>query len=206
MGKSTKLVPALILGIAALFAAANSARAMPITYTEEATASGSLNGVVFTDDTVVLTMSNVDTNNVTGGPLFVISGTATLSVNGGSPVTFTDPIQVFSNEFVSVAGFWDAGFTTPIDILDTSNAAFAAYDLKSFIGPISGAPIISAISFPTTGGAFILTNVGPVGGPTSTFTASPAIPEPSTFALFGAALAGLGVIRRRRNVLTNGRR
>ena len=112
MGKSTKLVPALILGIAALFAAANSARAMPITYTEEATASGSLNGVVFTDDTVVLTMSNVDTNNVTGGPLFVISGTATLSVNGGSPVTFTDPIQVFSNEFVSVAGFWDAGFTT----------------------------------------------------------------------------------------------
>ena len=99
MGKSTKLVPALILGIAALFAAANSARAMPITYTEEATASGSLNGVVFTDDTVVLTMSNVDTNNVTGGPLFVISGTATLSVNGGSPVTFTDPIQVFSNEF-----------------------------------------------------------------------------------------------------------
>jgi hypothetical protein len=193
-------LPVLALGIAEAALPTGPALAVPITYTEDATATGSLGGVAFTDAMVTLTMIN-DTTNVTNPSpgLFLNIGTATVSVNGDTPVAFTDSIAVFSNQTVSVGGFADVSFATPLDILDTTNAAFAAYDLKSFIGPLSGSPanIDFNVSFPTADGAFILTALA---GPASTFTATatPGVPEPGMLSLFGAALAGLGLIRRRK--------
>lgn len=177
MRESTRFIPALAFGVAGAILAAAPALAFPIIYTEEATGSGTLNGIAFTDESVVLSMSGVDTTNVGPGPIatsFIISGTATLSLNGATAVAFSDPIQVFSIESESTVGFWDANsnFMNPIDILATSNTAFAMYDLQSFIGPISGTPApFSTISFPTSGGLFKLSNVA---GDTSTFTAVPA--------------------------------
>jgi hypothetical protein len=215
MRKSTKFMPLLVLGIVGTIPAVSSAVAMPITYTEQATATGSLGGVMFTDESVLLTMGS-DTNNVINPVMGIFENVtnalvkATVSVNGASAVTFTDSIAVFVSQTPAPPGsLAQAGFadlTVGLDILDTANAAFSTYDLKSFIGPITGSPanIDFDQSFPTTGGAFILTGVS---GPTSIFTASTTtVPEPSTLALMSVAVGGLSVIRRRRKYLEDGGR
>ncbi len=53
----------LVLGVASIFSVVSPLVAAPVTYTEEATASGSLGGVAFTNADVVLSMTN-DTDNV----------------------------------------------------------------------------------------------------------------------------------------------
>ena len=63
MRKPTTFSLAPALGMTAMVFTAVPSLAFPITYTEQATASGSLNGVAFTDKTVLLTMTN-DTTNV----------------------------------------------------------------------------------------------------------------------------------------------
>ena len=91
MRKSIRFMPALALGIAGAILHGNSAVATPITYVEDATATGSLGGVAFTDATVTLTMMN-NTTNVTNPStgLFLNIGTATVSVDGAAPVAFTE--------------------------------------------------------------------------------------------------------------------
>ena len=144
-------------------------------------------GVGFENATVVLTMNN-DPTNVSGGPtLFDNIGTATVSVNNGAPLTFSNNIQVFANqsaqisstEFVSIVGFEDT--TVPsFDILDVVNTAFAAYDLRTSIGPILDeadmASFSPGVAFSTSGGDFILTGVA---SSVTTFTATTvAVPAP----------------------------
>jgi hypothetical protein len=197
MVEPIKFVPALVLSIASSLIAPSLSFAAPITYTEYATASGSLDGVSFTDETVFLSMSN-DTTNVTGGGLsnFDNVGTATVSVAGGPAVTFTDPIEVFSYQFspAPAVGFEDA--TTLHDILDDVSAFFSAYALTTSIGPITDASVInSGDSFATSGGAFVLNSAGD-----STFTATTtAIPEPCTWAMMLLGFAGLGFAGYRRS-------
>ena len=98
MGNRFAFVTALVLGGASTILGAPWSLASPITYTEQATAFGSLGGISFADESIVLTMHN-DTANVAGTPPRLFNdGTATVSVAGGMPVSFTDPIEVFSNQ------------------------------------------------------------------------------------------------------------
>jgi hypothetical protein len=59
--KPIGLLPGLVIGAASAILAASPSFAAPITYTEEATASGSLGGVAFTNADVVV---NSDTTRV----------------------------------------------------------------------------------------------------------------------------------------------
>ena len=192
MYETNRIITAVVLSIASIFMAASPSFGALITYTEHAIASGSLNGVSFTDATVFLLMNNNTTNITTNGPgVFQNVGTATVSVGGGPAVTFTDPIQVFSNQSDPAVGFEDPSMD---DILDDFSASFATYDLTTSIGPIVGSGVVTGSSFATSGGAFVLTRAGE-----ATFTAATtAIPEPSSWAMMLIGFAGLGYVGYRR--------
>jgi hypothetical protein len=102
----TGFLPALMLGVVGVVSTATPSLAIPIVYTEQATASGRLGGVAFTGAAVTLTMTN-DTTNVTGSaPIFVNVGALTVNVTGVGTGIFTDATQAVANQTfpVSVSG------------------------------------------------------------------------------------------------------
>ena len=192
------------VGVFALAAAA-SARATPITYTETATASGTLDGTSFTDATVTITLST-DTSTVVpdlaslGFDNTGVSTTVTVSGIGGSD-TFADVFEAFA--FPLGGGAGAAGITdvsgSNLVLLSTNNAAFATYNLKTAIGPLTGdeSGFNPGLAFATTGGQLTLNSLTPFA---STFTATVPAPEPATFTLTTLGLAGVVTRHRRRRV------
>ena len=164
-----------------------------------ATVSGTLSPVglpviTFAGATLILTGTG-DTANVTNGPPTFLNNltTATFFMGGVGAGTFTNPFHVFDNQTTNAAGFSD---NSPLDLLFTTNAAFASHALSTSIGPITGSSSInSGASFPTTAGALVINSVGT----TATFTATvSAVPLPGALPLFATGLAGLGLLGWRR--------
>ena len=186
MYKINPTAPAVVLSIVISFSAASPSFGSQITYTEQVTASGVFNGSLFTDADVLLTMNNNTTNvSTVDSDIFINSGTATVSIDGGTPFTFINPILVFSDQSLSVGGFSDSGENE--DILDIVSDSFATYDLKTSIGPLVGVGGVTGNSFPTTGGAFEPFLAGDV-----TFTATTTgVPEGSTWMMMLLGFAGL---------------
>ena len=150
----------LLFSMVTVLCTAGIAHAGPITYTISATASGSLNGVSFTNELVTLTM-NADTSGImsgmTGGlrSLFSIDGTVSLNVAATGSEPYGCNGRIRQNQ-VGVVGFTDetAG---PLAVLDTFDLAFSTYALSTAIGPVTDTSFInSGQSFPTTGGALII--------------------------------------------------
>ena len=201
-----KLTPCVLAAIISVLCVAN-AKASPITYTETATVSGTL----MTSPTQILIISNDlltltgtgNTTNITNPVSFAFLNnvTASFTLSSGGTVfqsgTFTDPIEVFDTQIASpvlpVAGFHD--LVNSQDILDTFNAAFASYDLRTSIGPITGPSFItkdSSLLTALTGEHLSFTSAGD-----ATFTAI-VTPLPAALPLFASGLVGLGLLGWRR--------
>jgi hypothetical protein len=178
----------------ALLGCVTPVQASPITYTETATATGTLGLLTFTDALVTMTLMG-DTSTVTHfGQFFQNfgSGPVTVNVSGLGTAIFNTTVVAFDDQNNSIAGLQD--FTSGLAILDTLNAAFGpyGYDLKSPIGPVSGG--IAAYNpdqtFPTSLGNFQLTSTS--GNSTFSATESPTpTPEPVSLMLIGTAVVGL---------------
>jgi hypothetical protein len=153
-----KFTRCVLAAIISLLCVAN-AKASPVTYTESAIISGSLNGVSFTDKLLAITGTG-DTAGISqdfpGHSPFLNFVTATFSVTAVGNGRFTDAIFVFDTS--GAAGFTDE--THLGDILDTLNAAFASYDLSTSIGPITGPSLHGTNPFLTTAGTLSITSAG----------------------------------------------
>jgi hypothetical protein len=190
-----KFAPCVLGAILSVLCVTN-AKASPVTYTESATVSGSLNGVSFSNDLLTLTGTG-DTTNITklsgasvNSPVTALF-TLSVSVAGVGSGTLTGPFEVFDVQSpADSVGFIPIGGP---DLLDTMNAVFASYDLSTSIGPITGSSFINPPhSFSTNVGALDITSAGD-----ATFTAV-VTPLPATLPLFAIGLGALGLLGWRR--------
>lgn len=192
-----RLLPMLALLVCSLVPL--TAMAGSITYTESFTASGTVNGTPF--DTVVSFTMTADPNQVfgncdgQGGIYCTPNGIAGVTIQGIGFGTFTNQFYVFDNQNNAVAGFSAIGVE---DIVDLSNTAFASYNLKSPIGPLS------ATFFFTDNGVQLGSSLGTIifdsfsGTPTFTASESGTTPEPGSFVLFGSGVLGFAITLRRK--------
>ena len=188
------------LAFAAALAAAmfglGQAQAAELFFTETTTASGSLNGVAFTNKLITFSGA-ADTSNI----FSLAPGASDLdvplsvTVQGLGTAHFTDEMIVFGTPIgvVHSVGFTDR--TLKQGLLNIVLPS-TSYDLSTPFGPVTGTTgIPKPLTFATDDGAFVIS-----GTPLSvTFQAVLApVPEPSTWLMMIGGLGMLGATLRRR--------
>lgn len=181
--------------VLALFAAALAASAAPLTYTLSSTATGVLDGVSFTNASVVVT----GTGDPSGAPT---SGNATYVALTSTSVSVAGASDTFTGVMTALSAVTNTGYFTIFNgipstggpsVLGLSNAAIKADSVLQPFGPLSG-PVYNPlnVSFATQRGSFILSAAG-----TATVVVAPvSTPEPSALAALG--LGAVAVLRRRK--------
>ena len=185
--------------------AASAALAGPITYTMNATATGTFAGTAFTDAAITVT-SIADTSNV-----FVASGTppdvnyeviafnSSISIAGFATATFTDQTYWYDPNGAGDIIFGDVKTGVGLDGILGFTRLFVgleSYNLESSFGPVSSPFDFETSVFddfrniPTSGGSLSLV------ASDDTFTAVAATPEPGTFLVAALGLFGVLVSKR----------
>jgi hypothetical protein len=193
-----KLAQSAAVLIAAGTLVAGSASAASLSFVEQTTGSGSLNGTSFTNALVTFTGAG-DTNDITllaAGVYAIVGIPVSVNVAGVGSDTFTDAVQLVSNQNQSDVGIGDSVINQAILFATVTNAG---YDLSTSFGPVSGPALLNpGLSFGTTNGSFDLTfvdtttyqaTVGPVTSPA---------PEPAAWAFMLVGFAAIGSAARAR--------
>jgi hypothetical protein len=172
-----------------------SANASPLTYTLTGLFNGSINGTPITGGTFTWTITSDTSQLFPVGPPIVgaLAITDTLDVTGFGTLLPTAPAAYFDQPSAGVDAFFTNGmFGTGITF---GSAALVGYLPTASIGP-TPVTLVNFHTVPTDQGDFIITDA------LLEFQATGSnIPEPVTLALFGAGLAGIGVMRRKRKTL-----
>jgi hypothetical protein len=140
----------------------NIVTAEPINYTFTGTATGSVDGAVFSNADVTITAS-ADTENVLfdGYNVFnVIPSSATINIAGIGSGTLTGEVVVFNQQAFnySFAGLQQDN----MDVVTVEGLELEIYDLKTSIGPLSPGylSIYLSLDIPTTMGTVVINSAG----------------------------------------------
>jgi hypothetical protein len=185
------------LTLAAGLALSGAVRAELTQYTYQVNASGQLNGQSFSNASVTVTLTGESTASYQPCDFcyLVLADTTLIEVAGVGSDSFTQPITAVSN---FVDGY--IGFGEPISdygIYFLASPAIVGYMLQAPLGPVSG--VVDGnpgVAFATLGGSFTFDSSDSAG----TFQAAAVqVPEPGTWALMLAGMAGIGrIVRQRR--------
>ena len=167
--------------------------ATPIDYIFTGTGTGTLNGTPFSGSFTVTEVGDTATvSGPSGGEFTDVASSATF-VAGALTATLTDTTnEVIDN--TAAPGFIGFAQTSPLAVEATTNTVFETYNLKTALPLTVGTPSFSSLT-----GTYS-TSVGDLDFTTMTALNFEAVvvPEPASLAIFGTALGGFVLIRRRR--------